>query len=141
MSQEDSETITDPFTLKWKQRFTLGKYVMNYFGVPLILLAFLVGGGIVAVRTVWFWGHPIAEEVAREHVAWLKESRKTAETNAETNKQLGVTQDQMATSIAQQTANGKEFVVIANEHKKLTEQIAKQVGEVHKAVVKKPQEE
>ena len=120
---EDSETITDPLTLIWKQRIALGKSVFNYFGLPLIALAIVTGGVVIGVREVYFWGRPIAEQIAKQHVDTLRE--------------VSETQGSIAKSIETQAENGREFVIISKQHRDRTDAMAKQLDDVHQVIVRK----
>ena len=121
--KEDSETITDPLTLVWKQRIALGKSLFNTFGFPLIALAIVCGGITIGIREIYFWGRPIAEQIAKQHVETLK----------------GVvdTQTSIAKSIETQAENGREFVIISKQHRDRTDEMAKQLNDVHQVIVRK----
>jgi hypothetical protein len=119
MPDQDTETITDPLTLIWKQRTGLIIRLMNFFGLPLLLLL-LAGWG---VHSAWFWATPIAEQIAKQHIATLKE--------------MSETQGAIAKSIEKQAENGREFVLISKQHRDRTDEMAKQLNDVHQVIVRK----
>jgi len=120
MAEQDSETITDPLTLLWKQRINLLVRVMNFFGLPLILLVLIALG----VRSFWFWSTPLAEAIAKQHIETLKE--------------MSDTQISIAGSIGKISDNGKELIQVQKDHRDVTAAIAKQLNEVHDVIVRKP---
>ena len=129
---EDSETITDPSTLIWKQRIALGKSFFNTFGLPILILVYLAWG----IRCIVIFCAPYAIEAATQHVTTLRQMGDSAVQIAEQNKEIGKTQESIAKSIEStarsidaQQQNGKEFIEISKS-------MAKQLQDVHQAVVK-----
>ena len=122
MPDQDSETITDPVTLLWKQRIRL----FNAIGWPTIIVLYAAWG----IRSIVIFCAPYFVDAAKQHVVTLDIMGKTQLQLTEQNKEIGQTQASIAKSIEANSQNGREFVEISRS-------MAKKIDDVHDVIVRK----
>ena len=123
---EDSEIITDPSTLVWKQRIALAKSFFNTFGLPMLIIGYFAWG----IRCIVIFCAPYFVDAAKQHVVTLDIMGKTQLQLTEQNKEIGQTQASIARSIETQSQNGREFVEISKS-------MARKLDDVHDVIVRK----
>lgn len=119
--EQIKETTSTP--LRWDLETAVG--LAKGLGISTILVGFMIWG----VRSAFVWGAPIARELAHEHIAFLRGTKESQDVIAGSVVRID-------SSIEKQAENGHQLVEISKAHQLRTEEIAKQVNEVHRVIVR-----
>ena len=127
-SEDNSSDAKKSTPLRWDVETVIK--LAKGLGISTVLLGFVIWG----IRSSFIWGAPILQELAHEHITFLRESTRNNETIAGSVVRIDG-------SIERQAENGHQLVEITKANQLRTEEIAKQVNEVHRVIVRPKTEE